>query len=63
MATPLIDRWVDASYRMQLHARANTASCRVADKAGFVLEAVQWESCLLAQGCVDDHQHVTVRDR
>jgi RimJ/RimL family protein N-acetyltransferase len=51
-------------HRVQLqHAVANTASCRVAEKAGFVLEAVQHESCLLAEGFVDEHQHVRLRGR
>jgi RimJ/RimL family protein N-acetyltransferase len=48
-----------ALHRMQLqHAVANTASCRVAQKAGFGLESVQRGSCLLAEGFVDEHQHV-----
>jgi RimJ/RimL family protein N-acetyltransferase len=51
-------------HRVQLqHALANVASCRVADKAGFELEAVQRESCLLAEGFVDEHQHARVRGR
>jgi RimJ/RimL family protein N-acetyltransferase len=51
-------------HRVQLqHALANVASCRVADKAGFELEAVQRESCLLAEGFVDEHQHVRIRGR
>jgi RimJ/RimL family protein N-acetyltransferase len=51
-------------HRVQLqHALANTASCRVAEKAGFDLEAVQRGSCLLAEGFVDEHQHVRIRDR
>ena len=46
-------------HRVKLqHAVANVASCRVADKAGFALESVQRESCLLAEGFVDEHQHV-----
>jgi len=50
-------------HRLQLqHALANTASCRVADKAGFALESVQRESCLLpgpdGPEFVDEHQHV-----
>lgn len=49
-------------HRVQLqHALANTASCRVAEKAGFLLEAIQWESCLLPEGFVDEHQHVKMR--
>ncbi|HEY4315591.1 MAG TPA: GNAT family N-acetyltransferase [Actinomycetes bacterium] len=46
-------------HRVQLqHAVKNTASCRVAEKAGFELESVQRGSCLLADGFVDEHQHV-----
>jgi RimJ/RimL family protein N-acetyltransferase len=46
-------------HRVQLqHAVENTASCRVAEKAGFGLESVQRGSCLLAEGFVDEHQHV-----
>jgi RimJ/RimL family protein N-acetyltransferase len=49
-------------HRVQLqHALANTASCRVAEKAGFGLESVQRESVLLAEGFVDEHEHVRVR--
>jgi len=48
-----------ALHRVQLqHAVANLASCRVAEKAGFGLESVQRGSCLLADGFVDEHQHV-----
>jgi RimJ/RimL family protein N-acetyltransferase len=51
-------------HRVQLqHALANRASCRVAEKAGFELEATQRESCLLADGFVDEHQHVRIRER
>lgn len=51
-------------HRVQLqHALANTASCRVAEKAGFGLEATQRQSCLLAEGFVDEHQHVRIRNR
>jgi RimJ/RimL family protein N-acetyltransferase len=50
-------------HRLRLqHALANTASCRVAEKAGFALESVQRESCLLrgpdGPVFVDEHQHV-----
>lgn len=49
-------------HRLRLqHAVANTASCRVAQKAGFALESVQRESCLLAEGFVDEHEHVRLR--
>jgi RimJ/RimL family protein N-acetyltransferase len=51
-------------HRLQLqHALANTASCRVAEKAGFGLESVQRESCLLREGFVDEHQHVRLAGR
>lgn len=51
-------------HRVQLqHAVANTASCRVAVKAGFALEGTQTGSCLLAGGFVDEHLHASVRDR
>ena len=54
-------------HRLQLqHALANTASCRVAEKAGFALESVQRESCLLTGDdgplFVDEHQHVRLAD-
>jgi RimJ/RimL family protein N-acetyltransferase len=49
-------------HRVRLqHALGNTASCRVAEKAGFALESVQRESFLLAEGFVDEHEHVRVR--
>jgi RimJ/RimL family protein N-acetyltransferase len=48
-------------HRVRLqHAVGNTASCRVAEKAGFALESTQRESCLLVEGFVDEHQHVRV---
>jgi RimJ/RimL family protein N-acetyltransferase len=51
-------------HRVRLqHAMANTASCRVAEKAGFALESVQRESVLLAEGFADEHEHVKVAGR
>ena len=48
-------------HRVQLqHALDNTASCRVAEKAGFTLEGFQRGSCLLASGYVDEHLHARV---
>jgi RimJ/RimL family protein N-acetyltransferase len=64
-ATRRLSRWAldDLGlHRLRLcHAVANTASCRVAEKAGFALESVQRESFLLAEGFVDEHEHVRVR--
>jgi RimJ/RimL family protein N-acetyltransferase len=45
-------------HRVQLaHALANEASCRVAGKAGFVLEATTRGSCLQRDGYSDEHLH------
>jgi Acetyltransferases, including N-acetylases of ribosomal proteins len=45
-------------HRVQLaHVLANEASCRVAAKAGFVLEATTRGSCLLRDGFRDEHLH------
>lgn len=50
-------------HRVQLqHAVTNTGSCRVATKAGFELEGTQRQSCLLAEGFVDEHLHARVRE-
>jgi len=51
-------------HRVQLqHALANTASCRVATRAGFALEGTQVGSCLLADGFADEHLHARVVGR
>ena len=39
------------------HVLANEASCRVATKAGFLLEATIRDSCLLRDGFSDEHLH------
>jgi RimJ/RimL family protein N-acetyltransferase len=39
------------------HVLANEASCRVATKAGFGLEATIRDSCLLREGFSDEHLH------
>jgi RimJ/RimL family protein N-acetyltransferase len=55
-------------HRLQLqHALANAASCGVAERAGFVLEATHRDSYRIQQGdrlvFVDEHQHVRLDDR
>jgi RimJ/RimL family protein N-acetyltransferase len=48
-------------HRVQLaHVLANEASCRVAAKAGFALEATTRGSCLLRDGFSDGHLHARV---
>jgi RimJ/RimL family protein N-acetyltransferase len=45
-------------HRVQLaHVPANAASCRVAEKAGFALEAISRGACLLPDGFSDEHIH------
>jgi len=43
------------------HAVANTASCRVAGKAGFALEGIARQKLLHADGWHDMHLHARVR--
>jgi RimJ/RimL family protein N-acetyltransferase len=43
-----------------LHAVANTASCRVADKAGYVYEATLRSAVLHADGWHDMHLHARI---
>jgi ribosomal-protein-alanine N-acetyltransferase len=50
-------------HRLDLeHAVANTASCRVAEKAGFALEGVRRSAWLLADGRCDVHAHARLRE-
>jgi [ribosomal protein S5]-alanine N-acetyltransferase len=49
-------------HRLDLeHAMRNTASCRVADKAGFAVEGVRRSAWLLADGRHDVHAHARLR--
>jgi RimJ/RimL family protein N-acetyltransferase len=43
------------------HAVANTASCRVAQKAGYAYEGTKRSACLHADGWHDMHLHAQVR--
>jgi RimJ/RimL family protein N-acetyltransferase len=50
-------------HRLDLeHAVGNTASCRVAGKAGFAAEGVRRGAWLLADGRCDVHAHARLRD-
>jgi len=49
-------------HRLDLeHAMGNTASCRVAAKAGFAVEGVRRSAWLLADGRHDVHAHARLR--
>jgi [ribosomal protein S5]-alanine N-acetyltransferase len=49
-------------YRLALaHSTVNTASCRVAEKAGFAAEGVRRGAWLLADGRHDAHSHARLR--
>jgi ribosomal-protein-alanine N-acetyltransferase len=49
-------------HRLDLeHAMGNTASCRVAEKTGFVVEGVRRSAWLLADGRHDVHAHAHLR--
>jgi RimJ/RimL family protein N-acetyltransferase len=49
-------------HRLDLeHATGNTASCRVAEKAGFAVEGVRRGAWLLADGRHDVHAHARLR--
>ncbi|WP_212735674.1 GNAT family N-acetyltransferase [Herbidospora galbida] len=51
-------------HRLELrHAIANPASCRVAERAGFVLEGILHSSLLHANGWHDMHLHARITTR
>ncbi|WP_330334587.1 GNAT family N-acetyltransferase [Streptomyces sp. NBC_00536] len=64
-ATQRVSRWAldDLGlHRLRLcHAVANTASCRVADKAGYSLEGTMRSALLHADGWHDEHLHALVQ--
>ena len=45
-----------------LHSTGNAASCRVAEKAGYVLEGTKRRQGLHADGWHDMHLHARLRD-
>lgn len=63
-ATKQVTRWAFDElglHRLRLcHAVANDASCRVAAKAGFVLEGTQRSALLHADGWHDEHLHALI---
>jgi RimJ/RimL family protein N-acetyltransferase len=49
-------------HRLDLHhSVANTASCRVAEKAGYAYEGIKRSACLHADGWHDMHLHARVQ--
>ncbi|MFI5985277.1 GNAT family N-acetyltransferase [Streptomyces sp. NPDC051555] len=63
-ATERVSRWAldDLGlHRLRLcHAVANTASCRVADRAGYSLEGTLRSALLHADGWHDEHLHALI---
>ncbi|MFD7031472.1 GNAT family N-acetyltransferase, partial [Streptomyces sp. NPDC059917] len=63
-ATERVSRWAFDDlglHRLRLcHAVANTASCRVADRAGYSLEGTLRSALLHADGWHDEHLHALV---
>ncbi|MBT2482396.1 GNAT family N-acetyltransferase [Streptomyces sp. ISL-94] len=65
-ATVRISRWAFEDlglHRLRIsHSVANTASCRIAVKAGFPLEGTMRSALLHADGWHDEHLHARIQD-
>lgn len=65
-ATKRLSRWAFDDlglHRLRLcHAVANSASCRVAAKAGFLVEGTMRSALLHEDGWHDQHLHALIRD-
>lgn len=66
-ATERVSRWALDElglHRLRLcHSVTNTASCRVADRAGYTLEGTMRSALLHADGWHDQHLHALIQTR